>query len=96
MSKQRAVTSGILEVRIRPTGFNIFINDMDSGIKCTLSKFADDTKLCAAVSILERRDSIQRHLGWLEGSACGTLMMLNKAKCRVLHWVRAIPSTNTG
>jgi len=65
--------------------FNIFVSDMDSGIECTLSKFADDTKPCGVVDTPEGRDAIQRDLGRLERWTGVKLMKVNKAKYKVLH-----------
>ena len=62
--------------------FNIFINN---GLECTLSKFANDTKLSGAVDKLEGRDAIQRDLVKLKRWDCVNLMRLNVAKTKVLH-----------
>jgi len=87
-----AVSSSVSRWRLGVVLFNMFVGDMDNGIKCILSKFADDTKLSDAVDMLEGRVAFQRDLDRLERSVPAYLMKFSETKCKVLHLGQGTPT----
>jgi len=87
------VTSGIPQGSVlKPVLFDVFVNDLDAGIECTLSKFADDTKLGGAVDSLSGREALHGELDRLESWAMTNHVKFNKSKYWILHLDRGNPA----
>ena len=64
-----------------PILFNIFINYIGSGIKSSISVFADDTKLCSEITSLQDVSNLQADLNALFYWVIMWQMRFNVDKC---------------
>lgn len=80
------VTSGVPQGSVLgPILFTIYINDIDTGLKSSIVKFADDTKLMAKVENTTDWMNLQNDLKLLELWNEQWDMKFNENKCKVMH-----------
>jgi len=91
-SSWRPIASGIPQGSVLgPVLFDFFVNELDEGTECTLSKVADDTKHGGVAGTLEGCAAIQRDTDMVKCWSQRNLMKFNKGKFRVLQLGRNDP-----
>lgn len=84
-SNWQSVTYGVPQgTKWSPMLFNVFINDLDDGIKCALMVFADNTKLGVEGDTSGGSGTLQEDLDRLEDRTSKKFMKFNKDKNKVL------------
>ena len=85
-SNWRDVLSGVPQGSVLgPILFIIYVNDIDDGLTCKISKFADDTKITSRVTTSVEKLDLQSNLNQLIRWAEKWQMQFNVDKCKVLH-----------
>ena len=91
-SQWRWVLSGVPQSSVLgPVLFLIFIDDLEVGIKNTVYKFADDTKVLAQVHSDAERKILQEDLDKLTEWTKKWQRSFNTKKCKVMHVGRKNP-----
>ena len=79
--EERYVSGSVLGLVL----FNLFINDLETGISSEVAKFADDTKLFWEVKTGRDWEELQKDLSKLGEWAAKWQMHFNIRKCKVMH-----------
>ena len=88
-SDWRLVTSGVPQGSVLgPQLFTIYIDDLEEGAECRVTKFADDTKMSGKANCVEGVKRLQRDLDRLSEWARTWQMEYDVSKCEVIHFGR--------